>query len=89
MVSACQHTGVGAGPNPHELVDAIRSAPEEVTGPDRSSMREVRSLRCRAVDEEPTEFLCRFQVRERAEAWHARFAIVASDGSGWVLLSLD
>ncbi len=62
MLSACQHTGAGAGPNPHELVAAIRSAPA-VAGPALSSTREVRSLSCRAFDEEPTEFLCRFQAR--------------------------
>ena len=88
LLGACQHTVAGAGPNSGELVAAIRSAPA-VAGPAGSSTSEVRSLGCRGFDEEPTEFLCRFQSKASTGAWQARSAIVAADGNGWVLLSLD
>jgi hypothetical protein len=88
LLGACQGSVVGAGPHPGELVAAIRSAPA-VAGPAGSYTSEVRSLGCRAFDEEPTEFLCRFQSKDSTGAWRARSAIVAADGDGWVLLSFE
>jgi hypothetical protein len=47
------------------------------------------ALGCRAFDEDPSEFLCHFQAQEPTGVWRKRFAIVAVERDGWVLLSLD
>ena len=88
LQGACQHTSADVGPNPDEFVAAILNAPE-VAGPTRLSTSELRSLGCRRFDEEPTEFLCRFQSRDATGAWRNRSAIVATDAEQWVLLSLN
>lgn len=88
MLGACQHTGALVGPNPNQLVTAIRSAPV-VAGAAHASTYEVRSLSCRVLAEDPSEFVCRFQAKEPTGAWRTRSAIVAADGGDWVLLSLD
>ena len=84
LLGACRHMSAGVGPN--QLAAAILNAPE-VAG--RFSRSELRSLGCRRFEEEPTEFLCRFQAREATGAWRKRTAIVAADADRWVLLSLD
>lgn len=88
LLSACQHSDAGAGPNRDALGTAIVSNPA-VTGPVRFSTSDLRSLVCRAFDEEPTEFLCHFQAREPTGVWRKRSAIMAMQRGGWVLLSLD
>ncbi|QDH35117.1 hypothetical protein E2E27_12770 [Porphyrobacter sp. YT40] len=88
LLGACQHMSAGVGPNPDEFVAAILNAPE-VAGPTRLSTSELRSLGCRRFDEEPTEFLCRFESRDATGAWRKRSAIVATDADRWVLLSLN
>jgi len=88
FLSACQHGGAGVGPDQNELSAAIVSSPD-VAGAVRISTSNIRTLSCRAFDEEPTEFLCRFQAREPNGTWRKRSAILAMDRDGWVLLSLD
>lgn len=76
------------GPYARELTAAIYAAPE-VAGPGSVRMETIQSVRCRAFDEDPTEFHCRFRARAKEGRWKRRSAIVALDGHGWVLLSLD
>ena len=76
------------GPSPSELSVAIQSAPE-VSGPVKFRTDTIRSVRCRAFEEEPTEYRCRFQAWAIEGRWKRRSAVVALDGQGWVLLSLD
>ena len=54
-----------------------------------SSPLAMSALGCRAFDEDPSEFLCHFQAQEPTGVWRKRFAIVAVERDGWVLLSLD
>ena len=88
LLGACQHMSAYVGPNTDEIVAAILNSPE-VAGPTRLSTNELRSLKCHRFDEEPTEFLCRFQSRNGTGTWRNRSAIVAMDAEQWVLLSLN
>lgn len=76
------------GPSPGELATTIRSAPE-VSGPVGFRAETIRSLRCTAFVEEPTEYRCRFQARAARDRWQRYSAIVARDGEAWILLSLE
>lgn len=77
-----------SGPSASELAAAIHAAPE-VAGPLGFRTDTIQSLRCRDFGEEPTEFQCRFQAWMTEGRWKRRSAVVALDGQGWVLLSLD
>lgn len=76
------------GPSAGELAAAIHAAPE-VSGPVSFRIDTIQSLRCRAFEEEPTEYLCRFRARAIDGRWRRRSAIVAIDRQGWILLSLE
>ena len=76
------------GPSAVELAAAIHAAPE-VSGRMRFRIDTIQSLRCRAFEEEPTEYLCRFRAWAEDGRWRRRSAIVALDRRGWILLSLE
>ena len=75
-------------PSAAELVATIDSS-QDVSGPVSFRLDTIRSLRCRAFDEEPTERRCRFRAWAAEGRWIWYSAIVARDRKGWVLLSLD
>lgn len=77
-----------SGPSGVELAAALHTAPQ-VAGPVSFRTDTIRSVRCRAFDEEPTEYRCRFKAWDVAGRWKRRSAVVALDKKGWVLLSLD
>lgn len=85
-LSACQHTNARLGPSPDEMVAILRSAPPELASQYEYSVGRIRSLRCRAFEEEPTEFKCRFEAKGPTDGWLERSVIVAADGAEWVLL---
>lgn len=76
------------GPSGAELTAALHAAPQ-VAGPVSFRADTIRSVRCRAFEEEPTEYRCRFKARDADGHWKRRSAIVALDKGGWVLLSLE
>lgn len=80
--------GTPSGPSGVELAAALQAAPE-VAGSVSFRTDTIRSVRCRAFDEEPTEYRCRFKVWEAEGRWKRRSAIVALNKNGWVLLLLD
>jgi hypothetical protein len=88
MLGACQHSGAGVGPSKDEFAAAVLASPV-VAGAAQFSTGDVRALGCRAFDEDPSEFLCHFQAQEPTGVRRKRFAIVAVERDGWVLLSLD
>ena len=79
---------VPTGPSAMELGIAIHAAPQ-VNGLEKLKIDTIRSLQCRVFEEEPTEYLCRFQARPVKGPWRRHSAVVAIDQGGWVLLSLD
>jgi hypothetical protein len=87
-LTACQHVGAAAGPTQTELATAMLSSPE-ISGNIRLSAATLRGLRCRPFDEEPTEFACHFRAPDSRGHWKNNSAIVAQQGAGWVLLSLN
>jgi hypothetical protein len=76
------------GPDAAALTGAIRHSPE-VSARGRAEVGRLRTVRCREFDEEPSEYRCRFDARDRGARWRAHRAIVAIDGRRWVLLDLD
>jgi hypothetical protein len=90
LTIAVAATAPGAlnGPSGLELAAAVNTAPQ-VAGPVSFRTDTIRSVRCRAFDEEPTEYRCRFKAWDADGGWKRRSAIVALDKEGWVLLSLD
>jgi hypothetical protein len=85
-LSACQQIGSTRGPNAPELLASINATPE-VSG--FSNAQSVRNIRCDAIEEEPTELSCRFEVRDGKGAWTKQTAIVTYERSGWSLLGLE
>ena len=77
-----------SGPSGAELTAALHAAPQ-VAGPVGFRTDTIRAVRCRAFDEEPTEYRCRFKAWFAEGRWKRGSAIVALDRGGWVLLSLD
>jgi hypothetical protein len=48
---------------------------------------QVRQVRCRGFGEdEPTEFVCRYQQRSKSGQWVSWSVYVAIDGDGWHLI---
>ena len=78
-----------SGPSAADIATAIHAADPQVSGPVAFRTDTIRSLHCRAFEEEPTEYLCRFQAWATEGRWKRRSAIMALDRDGWVLLSLD
>lgn len=76
------------GPSNMDLAAVLHGAPE-VTGPVSFRRDTIRLVRCRAFNEEPTEYHCRFKAWDAQGRWERRSAIVARHKGGWVLLSLD
>lgn len=85
---ASSASGSVGGPSARELAATINAAPV-VAGGERFSGREIRDLRCRAFDEEPTEFQCRFTSRSPKGRSKRYVAIAALDRDSWLLTSLD
>ncbi|GAA4752551.1 hypothetical protein GCM10023264_19360 [Sphingomonas daechungensis] len=77
-----------SGPSGAELAAALQAAPQ-VAGPVSFRTDTIRSLRCRAFEEEPTEYRCRFKAWDAQGRWKRHLVIVALDKDKWVLLSLD
>jgi hypothetical protein len=75
-------------PSPGALAAAIRAG-RDASGPVSFRIDAIRSLHCRAFEEDPTEYLCRFRARAIDGRWRRHSAIVALDRQGWLLLSLD
>ena len=49
----------------------------------------LRTIACKPIAEEPTEFSCRWQQRVSARArWRGYSAMMAKDGSGWTLIDV-
>jgi hypothetical protein len=88
VVLAATTPGAPNAPSAGQLAAAIGAAPE-VAGPVRFRTDTIRSIRCRAFEEEPTEFRCRFKAWANEGRWERRSVIVAIDKQGWLLLSLD
>jgi len=76
------------GPSSLELAAAIHAAPQ-IAGPVDFRTDTIRFLRCRAFDEEPTEYRCSFKAWFTDGRWKRRSAVVALDREEWVLLSPD
>ena len=76
------------GPSNVDLAAVLHAAPE-VAGPVSFRTDTIRSVRCRAFNEEPTEYRCRFKAWDAQKRWKQHSAIVALGKEEWVLLSLD
>ena len=76
-----------SGPSKAELAAAFDAAPE-VMAPASMRADTIHSVRCRAFEEEPTEYRCRFKASDADGRLRRRSAIVALGKDGWVLLSL-
>jgi len=76
------------GPSPEELVAAINAAPD-ISGGLEPGSEQIKTIRCRPFDEEPTEFRCRFKMRTGEGRQQRHIAVLALDAKGWTLLSLD
>lgn len=72
LATACSTT---VGPPLDELADALELAPSLMS-----------SLRCNDILEEPTEFRCRYRLRDAAGGRIAQEVMVAIDGSTWVII---
>jgi hypothetical protein len=77
-----------SGPSGVELAAALQAAPQ-VAGHVTFRTDTIRCVRCRAFEEEPTEYRCRFKAWDAQGSWKRHSIIVALDKEGWVLLSLD
>lgn len=86
-LAAAAAAGLDA-PSATDLAAAIHAAPR-VSGRATFRIDTIRLLRCKAFEEESTEYLCRFRARTIEGRWNRRSAILARDGPGWILLSLD
>ncbi len=73
-------SGAWALPTPPELAKAI----EVFTGRPLAKA-DVRRVSCVAIEEEPTEAVCKWQQR-RGKRWHRYSTYVAIDGKGWHLI---
>ena len=76
------------GPTGLQLAAALHAAPQ-VAGPLSFRTDTIRSVRCRAFNEEPTEYRCRFKAWDARKRWKQHSAVVALGKEEWVLLSLD
>jgi hypothetical protein len=47
---------------------------------------QAKLLRCSDIEEEPTEYSCRYKLPEASGGWKTYQAIVARDGNQWVWL---
>jgi hypothetical protein len=69
------------GPTRAELAKAIAEPPTAIKAP------QVRGVRCEGFgQDEPTEFHCRFQMRETSGAWRRYSTYVAVDDTGYHLI---
>jgi hypothetical protein len=46
----------------------------------------VRHVICARIDEEPTEFVCRYEIPSVGHKWQRAKAYIAQDGEKWVWL---
>ena len=76
------------GPTGLQLAAALHAAPQ-VAGTLSFRTDTIRSVRCRALDEDPTEYRCRFKAWDPQRRWKKHSVIVALGKEEWVLLSLD
>lgn len=70
---------------PREMMAAIKRAGRaELDGvdPAKVTIRSVRVVRCIGPDEEPTEFECRWQTRDKG-VWKTHKSWLAIDRKGW------
>lgn len=74
------NVAIGEVPTAIDLAQALTRSGGQVV-----SARELRHLRCRPFDEEPTEAVCRWQQRH-ADRWRHYETVLALDASGWVLI---
>ena len=72
-------TAYAAGPNSAEF-DGLHAAQCE------DHAARTRNVHCRAIEEEPTEFACRYELPEIGGGWKQHEAIVAIDGDHWIWL---
>jgi hypothetical protein len=52
----------------------------------QASLSDIRGMRCYDIEEEPTEFGCRFDRRGATGAWVQQEIMLAIDGSDWVVI---
>jgi hypothetical protein len=70
---------LGDGPSRAEFIQAIKLSGH--------SARPIRHLRCESIGEdEPTEFHCTFDRRNRSGAWRRWSTYVAIDGAAYQLI---
>jgi len=64
------------------------------TGPDRTDLAQalqaqpaaLSAVRCNGIPEEPTEYACRYRSRDAGGRWTPEEAVIAADGSAWVVI---
>jgi hypothetical protein len=78
-VAASCATVQAAGPTANEF-EALHAAQCE------DHAARARNAHCKAIEEEPTEFKCRYELPETDGSWKSYEAIVALDGANWVWL---
>ena len=69
----------GIGPTEEEF-----NAAHAANCPDHSAR--AKAVRCRGIEEEPTEFKCSYKLPEFGGGWKKYVAYVAIDGAAWVWL---
>lgn len=72
MAAGCAST---VGPSLSDLAIALQAAPSDIRG-----------MRCYDIPEEPTEFGCRYDIRDATRGWVQQEAMLAIDGSAWVVI---
>lgn len=72
VVGGCSSS---VGPNRGDLAGILQT-----------SLSNIRALRCYDIPEEPTEFGCSYRKRDAAGVWAQQEAMIAIDGSAWVII---
>jgi hypothetical protein len=63
------------GPSQSDLARVLQAPPSDIRG-----------LRCYDIPEEPTEFGCRYDIRDATRGWVQQEVMLAIDGSAWVVI---
>ncbi|RYF30231.1 MAG: hypothetical protein EOO23_05595 [Comamonadaceae bacterium] len=72
MVAGCASA---VGPSQSDLATVLQAPPSDIRG-----------MRCYDIPEEPTEFGCRYDIRNAARGWVQQEVMLAVDGSAWVVI---
>lgn len=63
------------GPSQSDLATVLQASPSDIRG-----------VRCYDIPEEPTEFGCRYDMRDATLGWVQQEVMLAIDGSAWVVI---